>query len=981
MRLVDLLPVLCLLFRPLTATFADDAYHIDFHHVLLGIPQPRATFLHRPSATSKASLLYTLSNRSVLGAVNPRDGSVVWRQQLGAGNGLLRPVFGESIIISVVNRTVQAWDAAEGRLVWDWTSPDEITNLEISQYGGGGQGIYILTQGEGAKATVRKLSEHSGVLEWEYHDESGNISHGLSISAQGLYFVASHSAILQGSKIKVTTLNPSDGISLGVIHLSTDADLSDDDSMLTLESTGFSSLVIWSDRNLKSLRINVLGTNNIYVARLPIEKDEPIGTVQISTSATKGGAVDLLVHCKFRASDTTSHSAHLYHFDAVSESLKTVYHLPSVQGPAAFSIAIHDGNTYLVRTTKRDVTLFSSISEHHLEQWLLQPKFHSPSTSAYDIPFAVSEVVVREKSSYGVRSAVLHSSGDWEMIQNGENIWFRPESLSGVVAAAWAGTDGPRSPTRELKTESHSHIAAAYLHRIKRHARDSKSFPQWIQGIPDRIAHSLFGIEYRSQTTGFERDSFGFHKILILATDSGRVFALDAGSNGKILWSTQVSLIGKGPLWEVESIQVDSDIALIRDFGGLELQVRVTDGIILDNQLSTAEVDLKKTITVPDMSGSALTIKVKADGTVAVPQRRHSGLEMMIVTRDDNMAIRGWTLATSEPVLAWAFLPRPNERVISIAARPLSDPVASIGKALGDRNVLYKFLSPNLLIIGAVKVDTSSASFYILDSISGRVLRTLTHPGVDITQPINCVLSENWFAYTVFSNLTERVAQNGAVTQAATKGYQIVVSELYESTLANDRNPLDPASSPPNLHPRAVDASVHDNGPHMVSQTYLVPAAVSFMTVTSTSQGITPRSLLCVVPSLNSVFAIPRAYIDPRRPTERDATSMEAEEGLFRHEAALEFDPKWALNHMREVQGVQTVITSPSLLESTSLVFAFGNLDLFGTRIAPIGGFDMLGKGFNKIQLIGTVVALAIGTGVLAPLVRKKQTDSRWKGT
>ncbi|KAL8652463.1 MAG: hypothetical protein Q9210_002665 [Variospora velana] len=950
MRLVNLLPVLCL-FRPLTATFADDAYHIDFHHVLLGIPQPRATFLHRPSATSKASLLYTLSNRSVLGAVNPRDGSVVWRQHLGAGNGLLRPVFGKSIIISVVNRTVQAWDAAEGRLVWDWTSPDEITNLEISQYEGRGQGIYILTQGGGAEVSVRKLSEHSGALEWEYHDESGYIPRGLSISAQGLYFVASHSGILQGSKIKVTTLNPSDGVSLGVINLSTDADLFDDYSMLTLESTSFSSLVIWSDRTLKSLRINVLGTNKIYVARLPIEKDEPIGTLQISTSATKGGAVDLLVHCKVRASHATSHSAHLYHFDAVSESLKTVYHLPSVQGPAAFSTAIYDGNTYLVRTTKRDVTLFSSMSEHHLEQWLLQPKAHSPSTGAYDIPFAVSEVVVRGKSSYAVRSAVLLSSGDWEMIQNGENLWFRPESLSGVVAAAWAGIDGPRNLTKELKTESHSRIAAAYLHRIKRLARDTKSFPQWIQGIPDRIAHRLFGIEYRSQTTGFQRDSFGFHKILILATDSGRVFALDAGSNGKILWSTQVSVVEKGQLWEIESIQVDSDIALIRALGGVELQVRVTDGSILDNRLSSAEVDLKTTITVPDMSGSALTIKVKADGTVAVPQRRHSGLEMTIVTRDDNMAIRGWTLATYEPVLAWAFLPRPNERIISVAVRPLNDPVASIGKALGDRNVLYKFLSPNLLVI------------------------------VDITQPIKCVLSENWFAYTVFSNLTERVAQNGAVTQAATKGYQVVVSELYESTVANDRGPLDPASSPPNLHPRAVDAGVHGNGLYMVSQTYLVPAAVSFMAVTSTSQGITPRSLLCVVPSLNSVFAIPRAYIDPRRPTERDATSMEAEEGLFRHEAALEFDPKWALNHMREIQGVQSVITSPSLLESTSLVFAYGNLDLFGTRIAPIGGFDMLGKGFNKIQLIGTVVALAIGTGVLAPLVRKKQIDSRWKGT
>ncbi|KAL8962986.1 MAG: hypothetical protein Q9193_000688 [Seirophora villosa] len=976
MRLIDLIPVLCLLPHPLTATFADDAYHVDFHHVLLGAPQPRATFLHRPSAATKASLLYTLSNRSVLGAVNPRDGLVVWRQQLGNGNGLLKPVFGDNIIVSAINRTVQAWDAVEGRLVWDWTSHEEIKTLEVSQSDGGGRGVYILTQGARSGASVRKLSAHSGALVWEFHDESGNMPQGLSISAQGLYFVASHSAILQGSKIKVTILNPSDGVSLGVLSLSTDADLSDDDSTLTLESTSFSSLVVWSDRTSNNLRINVLGTNKIHVARLPSEKDESIETLQITTSATGEGAVDLLVHCKIRTSHSTSQLAQLYRLDTVSESLKVVYHLPKVQGPAAVSIATYEGNTYLIRTTRRDVTLFSSTSARHLGQWLLRPKGHSPSTDAYDISFTVSEVVVKGKSSYAVRSAVLLSTGDWEMIQNGEDLWFRPESLSGVVAAAWATTDGHQSLAKELETESNSGIAAAYFHRIKRHARSSKKLPQWIQGLPERIAPSLLGIEYRPRTMGYQRDSFGFHKTLILATDSGGVFALDAGSNGKILWRTQVSVLGKAKLWEIESIEVSIDVALIRVVGGRELQVRVTDGTVLDDRLNSAEADLKMTITVPNMSGSALPIGVKTDGAVTLPQRRHSRLDTTIVTRDDDMTIRGWTLSTSEPKLAWAFLAQPNERIISVIARPLNEPVASIGKALGDRNVLYKFLSPNLLVITSVKKDTSSASFYILDSISGRMLHTMTHPAVDVTQPIASVFSENWFAYAVFSNMTK-----GAMTEAATKGYQVVISELYESTVANDRGPMDSASNSAYLHPRAADAGAHDDGLDIVSQTYLVPAAVSFMTVTSTAQGITPRSLLCVVPTLNSVFAIPRAITDPRRPTGRDATSIEAEEGLFRHEAALEFDPKWALNHMREIQDVQGVITSPSLLESTSLVFAFGNLDLFGTRIAPIGGFDILGKGFNKIQLIGTVVALAIGTGVLAPLVRRKQTDSRWKGT
>jgi hypothetical protein len=91
-------------------------------------------------------------------------------------------------------------------------------------------------------------------------------------------------------------------------------------------------------------------------------------------------------------------------------------------------------------------------------------------------------------------------------------------------------------------------------------------------------------------------------------------------------------------------------------------------------------------------------------------------------------------------------------------------------------------------------------------------------------------------------------------------------------------------------------------------------------------------------------------------------------EGLMRYNPVIEFDPKWHLNHAREVIGIKDVITSPALLESTSLVFAYG-LDVFGTRLSPSFNFDMLGKDFNKFQMLATVAALAVVTFVVTPLV------------
>ncbi len=71
------------------------------------------------------------------------------------------------------------------------------------------------------------------------------------------------------------------------------------------------------------------------------------------------------------------------------------------------------------------------------------------------------------------------------------------------------------------------------------------------------------------------------------------------------------------------------------------------------------------------------------------------------------------------------------------------------------------------------------------------------------------------------------------------------------------------------------------------------------------------------------------------------------------------------------------ILTSPALLESTSLVFAHG-LDMFLTRVAPSKTFDVLDENFNKVQLVLTVIGLGVAIMVTKPIVRNKKLREKW---
>lgn len=81
-----------------------------------------------------------------------------------------------------------------------------------------------------------------------------------------------------------------------------------------------------------------------------------------------------------------------------------------------------------------------------------------------------------------------------------------------------------------------------------------------------------------------------------------------------------------------------------------------------------------------------------------------------------------------------------------------------MGRVLGDRSVLYKYLNPNLLAVvtaAASGVEGSSAehhssqsiTLYLIDVVAGRIVHSATHRRC--SEPVSLAHSEHWVVVSV----------------------------------------------------------------------------------------------------------------------------------------------------------------------------------------------------------------------------------------
>ncbi|WFD18188.1 hypothetical protein MCAP1_000387 [Malassezia caprae] len=164
--------------------------------------------------------------------------------------------------------------------------------------------------------------------------------------------------------------------------------------------------------------------------------------------------------------------------------------------------------------------------------------------------------------------------------------------------------------------------------------------------------------------------------------------------------------------------------------------------------------------------------------------------------------------------------------------------------------------------------------------------------------------------------------------------------------------------------------------PLVFMQTFVLPYSVRAMGVTRTTLGVASRSLV-VATNRSEVVLLPRRMLDPRRPLGKPSKA-DTEERLVPYQVRLPDEALWKLTKPEHLGARLDALTiSPALLESSSMVLATG-LDWVYTVASPSGPFDRLHASFNKTQLVLTILGLFLGIAITQPVVRMRALNARW---
>ena len=146
----------------------------------------------------------------------------------------------------------------------------------------------------------------------------------------------------------------------------------------------------------------------------------------------------------------------------------------------------------------------------------------------------------------------------------------------------------------------------------------------------------------------------------------------------------------------------------------------------------------------------------------------------------------------------------------------------------------------------------------------------------------------------------------------------------------------------------------------------MYPFEVVSMGVTNTRSGITAKEFLFGL-ARNQIVGLQKQVLEPRRPMTAPS-EHEREEGIPQYVPIIPFAPMTVPSHKNLLLAPSRIITSPTGLESTSLLLVTG-LDLYLTRRTPSKTFDLLSEEFSKGMLVTTILAVVVGVFVSKSLV------------
>lgn len=295
----------------------------------------------------------------------------------------------------------------------------------------------------------------------------------------------------------------------------------------------------------------------------------------------------------------------------------------------------------------------------------------------------------------------------------------------------------------------------------------------------------------------------------------------------------------------------------------------------------------------------------------------------------------------------------------------------------GDASILYKYINPNMLAVATESSEKESSgkessflNLYVMDSVTGRVLHQSKIPGG--SAPVHMAVCDNWVLAHYRNRRNSR--------------FELTVVEFFESK--PDDGPWKILFGGSQSHQST--SAHHLETPVSLQQSYIFNEGVTSMGVTATLKGITPRSVIMSL-SKDQLYRISKDMLNPRRPymssagvVDKDKTTIPSqfaptkEEPVPPYHATMPYRPTDVLTYDNSMKQVDGIISSPTGLESTALVFSHG-LDLFFTPVQSAKAYDVLSPGFNYGLLFASVGTVVVALAVTSFLSSIKQLNERWK--
>ncbi|PIC49688.1 hypothetical protein B9Z55_008215 [Caenorhabditis nigoni] len=598
------------------------------------------------------------------------------------------------------------------------------------------------------------------------------------------------------------------------------------------------------------------------------------------------------------------------------------------------------------------------------------------------------------------------SEKDWEIVLVGEDCriefvtvdetsklvnleWAREESLINTVSVEMV--DLPLSESQQMiedEFEEAGNFFTAFARRIHSQCGQlvrffTKNVEKIIHvatsisrdgnGVSDFINSVRAAGQIGSASSGpFERDYFNLRKVIIVVTSSGTVFGIDS-ADGQFLWKMWLG----DSFSPLESQLEQKRVPLFVQRTTAHYQLDGLASVVFSNKITRNGVIVSFNPMIGKVeSRNELGYPVKRVTVLPVHTNKHVYPVMLIgkndeiktfpsITSDEltattsslylldlqQQSVQGLKIDIStqkiQPVWQGNLGLTADDEIVAVKGKSFNQKVHSQGRVLVTREVQYKYVNPNLAAVASINKANQHLTITLVDIVTGQVVHSAAIG--KSAKPIHLVHSENWIAYTYWSEKGRRT--------------ELGIIELYEGSEEN------------HTQQDTFDSKIVQKLPPVVAQqSYIYAQGVDAMSVSETEQGLTTRSILLAHPSGN-IHEVSRRLLDANRPME--LTQAMREEMMIGYMPEIAVATEEMINYNQTVHRVRGIKTSPSGLESTSLVLAYGT-DLFFTRLVPSGTFDILKDDFDHVLISLVLTGLVVGSYVTKRLARSNALASQW---